>query len=75
MKPERNGRKIAELSEFTNLDDSDKSIVDVDEFQALFISAGLDVLYTAHFFSEHINVLPDKSIWKNHSFDISDINT
>ena len=50
MKPERNGRKIAVLSEFTNLDDSDKSIVDVDEFQALFISAGLDVLYTAHFF-------------------------
>ncbi len=70
MQPNTGGRKIAILSEFTNLDEADISIINVDEFRALIEQAGIDLLYTTHHFSEHINVLPDKSIWKNHKANI-----
>jgi len=73
MKPNAGGRKIVILSEFTNLEEADKSMINTDEFRSLISAANIDLLYTTHYFSEHINVLPDKNIWQNHSMDIHDL--
>ena len=73
MKPKNNARKIVILSEFTNLEEADSSIINIDEFKELINEANIDLLYTTHYFTEHINVLENKDIWKNHSFDINNI--
>lgn len=73
IKPKNSGKKIAIFSEFTDLNEADKSIINNDEFRLLFEKSGIDILYTAHYFTEHINVLSDRSIWVEHSFNIEDI--
>ncbi|MFW5442774.1 MAG: Mur ligase family protein [Methylococcaceae bacterium] len=73
MEPAEGGRKIAILSEFTNFEEADKSIINIKEFSELIDRSGIDLLYTTHYFTEHIKVLTDKSIWKNHSIDIENI--
>lgn len=73
LKPKPGGRKIAVLSEFTNLEEADKSLVNVEEFATLVDNANIDILFTVHLFPEHINVLKNKAIWRNHSFAIEDI--
>ena len=50
-----------------------KDIIDINEFSKLINKANIDLLYTGHRFAEHINVLDDKNIWKNHAFDITEL--
>ena len=71
LTPPPGGRKVAVFSEFTNLEEGSVDLIDQHEFSQLIGNAGIDALYTAHFFTEHINVLPDRSIWKDHSMDIA----
>lgn len=73
LKPKRQGKKIAVFTEFYSLDKAPRSILDEQAFQDLFRASGLDCLYTAAHFPEHLNVLADKSIWKNHSYTISNL--
>lgn len=73
MKPQKKGKKIALFSEFINFDESSVDVVNLDEFKLLFKNSGLKSLFTINKFCEHINVLHDKSIWKEHRFSINDI--
>ncbi|AXH13392.1 Mur ligase family protein [Halarcobacter bivalviorum] len=66
-------RKILLTSEFVDYKDGEMQLIDSKYFQTLIKASGLDVLYSVEKFSEHINVLEDKSIWKNHSIDFENI--
>lgn len=73
MTPQNNGRKIALFSEFINFKESSVKEINTNEFQTLFRNSGINSLYTIHQFPEHINVLHDKNIWKEHKTKIEDI--
>ena len=73
MQPVGKGRKLAVFSEFVDLNESAVDLVDTQEFKGLFEKSNLDALFTINLFSEHINVLHDKSIWLEHRKDIEDI--
>ena len=73
IKPEKNGKKILLTSEFVDYDDGEMKFIDTKKFQKLIKSSGIKALYSVEKFSEHIDVLEDKSIWKNHSLDFNNI--
>ncbi len=73
IKPKNGGKKILVTSEFVDYKDGEMSNIDMPHFQKLIAASGIKVLFSVEKFSEHINVLEDKSIWKNHSIDFNNI--
>ena len=73
IQPKNNGRKILVTSEFVDYKDGEIKLLDTQKFQKLIKDSGISALYSVEKFSEHINVLEDKSIWKNHSIDFNNI--
>lgn len=73
IKPKDDGRKILVTSEFVDYKDGEMKFIDAKKFQRLIKSSGIELLFSVEKFSEHINVLKDKSIWKNHSIDFDNI--
>ena len=69
IKPKNYGRKIVFTSEFVDYEDNEMDNIDANSFQKLISDAKIDALFTVEKFSEHIDVLKDKTIWKKHSFD------
>lgn len=70
LQPKNGGRKIALFSEFISFSEAGVEEVNLDEFRELFSKSGLDIFLSTHRFHEHINVLPDKNIWKEHFSDL-----
>ncbi|DAB28310.1 MAG: hypothetical protein A2513_08820 [Sulfurimonas sp. RIFOXYD12_FULL_33_39] len=73
IEPKNNGRKILLTSEFVDYKDGEIAFIDTKKFQKLIKDSGIKTFYSVEKFSEHINVLSDKSIWKNHSIDFNNI--
>lgn len=73
LKPKRKGKKILITSEFVDYIDGEMDNIDEKLFQKLIKNSGITDLFSVEKFSEHINVLEDKSIWKNHSIDYNNI--
>lgn len=73
LKPLNGGKKVLLTSEFVDYEDGEMALIDNKLFQGLIAEAGIESLFTVEKFTEHINVLPDKSIWKNHSLDFNNI--
>jgi len=73
LRTKNSGKKIALFSEFINFNEGSVNEIDVKEFQELIDNSGLEELYTTNLFCEHINILPNKSIWKEHKKKIKDI--
>lgn len=67
------GKKILVTSEFVDYKDGEMKFIDTKKFQKLIKNSGIKLLFSVEKFSEHINVLKDKSIWKNHSIDFNNI--
>lgn len=73
ISPRNGGKKILLTSEFTDYEDGEMEFIDEPIFRNLITDAGIDLLFTVEKFTEHINVLPDRSIWRNHSLDFNNI--
>lgn len=73
IEPNNNGKKILVTSEFVDYKDGEMEFIDTKKFQKLIKNSGIELLFSVEKFSEHINVLKDKSIWKNHSIDFNNI--
>lgn len=73
IEPDKNGKKILVTSEFVDYKDGEMEFIDTKKFQKLIKNSGIEFLFSVEKFSEHINVLKDKSIWKNHSIDFNNI--
>lgn len=69
IKPKNNGKKIVVTSEFVDYKDGEMQFIDIPKFQNLIEKSQIQTLFSVEKFSEHIQVLKDKSIWKNHSID------
>ena len=73
IKPKNEGKKILVTSEFVDYKDGEIQLLDTKKFQKLIQNSGIETLFSVEKFSEHINVLSDKSIWENHSIDWNNI--
>ncbi|NOT84850.1 MAG: hypothetical protein HOP02_08755, partial [Methylococcaceae bacterium] len=73
FKPENQGKKIVLTSEFVDCKDNETQYINCLYFRQLIDKAGIDALYTVENFCEHINVLDNKNIWKNHAYDFNAI--
>lgn len=73
LKPSNKGRKILVTSEFVDYKDGEMNLLNIEHFQKIIEKASIDLLYSVEKFSEHIDVLKDKSIWKKHSIDFNNI--
>lgn len=71
--PPNGGKKVLLTSEFVDYEDGEMALIDNELFQKLIAESGIESLFTVEKFTEHINVLPDKTIWKNHSLDFNNI--
>ena len=69
MHPSGGGRTVLVTSEFVDYQDGEMALIDEAFFRTLIAAARIDALYSVEKFPEHLNVLPDKNIWKNHSAD------
>jgi len=67
LTPSTGGKKILLSSEFYDVEHQADTVLDIEKYQRLIKQSGIDALYTVERFREHISVLPDVSIWKNHS--------
>ena len=61
------GKKILISSEFYDVDYKTERVLNIEKYQCLIAQSGIEALYTVGKFREHIGVLIDVSIWKNHS--------
>lgn len=73
IEPQNEGKKILLTSEFVDYKDGEMNFIDTKKFQKLIQNSGIKTLFSVEKFSEHINVLSNKSIWKNHSIDFGNI--
>ena len=73
IKLKNGAKKILLTSEFVDYKDGEMRFIDTKKFQKLIKDSGIKALYSVEQFCEHINVLKNKSIWKNHSIDFSNI--
>jgi UDP-N-acetylmuramoyl-tripeptide--D-alanyl-D-alanine ligase len=73
LKPARNGRKVAVLTEFINLDDNPNAHIDLEHMQSFIEKAGIDVLYSVHRFKEHSAIVPSGTQWKRHGETVAEI--
>lgn len=73
IKPKGNGRKILLTSSFVDYEDDEMKYINFDLFRDLIKKANFDAIFSVEHFSEHMNVIEDKSIWKNHSYKYKDI--
>ncbi len=73
LKPEGQGKKIVVTSNFVDHVDGEVALLDLDHFRQLMSAAGIDSLFTVEYFTEHPEVVHDKSIWKGHSFEVDSI--
>jgi|GEM_PF-319117 len=69
FKPERQGRKIAVISELINLQDNPNAPIDLLEMKAAMARAGIDALFTVARFKDHALALPDGVNWVAHEAD------
>lgn len=73
INPTKNGKKILVTSEFVDYEDGEMENIDIPHFQTLIEKSGFEAIYSVEKFSEHMHVISDKSIWKNHSIDYTNI--
>lgn len=73
IEPKNGGQKILVTSEFVDYEDGEMGFIDAKRFQKLIRDSGIASLYSVEKFSEHIDVLEDRSIWKRHSIDFNNI--
>ncbi|MFA6197307.1 MAG: GNAT family N-acetyltransferase [Sulfurimonas sp.] len=73
IKPQNEGKKILLTSEFVDYEDGEMNFINTKKFQKIIQESGIETLFSVEKFTEHINVLGDKSIWKNHSIDWNNI--
>ncbi|MGB5793045.1 Mur ligase family protein, partial [Poseidonibacter sp.] len=73
IKPENNGRKILFTSAFVDHEDNEMDNINPNIFKSLIKDAGFDAIFTTEYFSNHMEVLADKNIWKKHKFDYKDL--
>ena len=73
LKPARNGRKVAVLTEFINLDDNPNAPVELEHMRGFIEKAGIDLLYSVHRFKEHSAIVPSGTQWKRHGETVADI--
>ena len=73
LKPARNGRKVAVLTEFINLDDNPNAPVELEHMRDFIEKAGIDLLYSVHRFKEHSAIVPSGTQWKHHGEAVADI--
>lgn len=73
LKPARNGRKVAVLTEFINLDDNPDAPIDLDHMRGFIEKAGIDLLYSVHRFKEHSAIVPSGIEWMHHGETVADI--
>ncbi len=73
IKPKRDGKKILITSEFVDYIDGEMENIDEKLFQKIIKESAIRDIFSVEKFSEHINVLEDKTIWKNHSIDYHNI--
>lgn len=66
FKPERQGRKIAVISELINRQDNPNAPIDLLEMKAVMTRAGMDALFTVANFKDHVLALPDGVNWIAH---------
>lgn len=73
LKPARNGRKVAVLSEFINLVDNPNAPVDLEHMRGFIEQAGIDLLYSVHRFKEHSAAVPQGVQWRRHGATVAEI--
>jgi ribosomal protein S18 acetylase RimI-like enzyme len=73
IEPRNGGKKILVTSEFVYYGKGEMENIDTQYFQKLIKDSGIEILFSVEKFTEHINVLEDKTIWKNHSLDFNNI--
>lgn len=69
----KGGKKILVTSEFVDYEDGEMENIDIPHFQELIQNSNIKTLFSVEKFSEHIDVLKDKTIWKKHSIDFQNI--
>lgn len=65
-RPKNKGKKIVITSEFCDFQKKNLTKVDKKKFNLLIQQAEINALFTVERFREHVEVLEDISIWKNH---------
>ncbi|WP_028302445.1 Mur ligase family protein [Oceanospirillum beijerinckii] len=73
IQPPQDARKLLLTSAFMDHKDGDLQYVKAENFQQRIENARIDELYTVEYFSEHLEVLRDKSIWAKHRFKCEEI--
>jgi len=73
VKLKNNGKKILVTSEFVDYVDGEMENIDEQLFRKLIKESEIKELFSVEKFSEHIDVLEDKNIWKKHSIDFQNI--
>ncbi|MDD5028382.1 MAG: Mur ligase family protein [Rhodoferax sp.] len=69
FKPERQGRKVAVISELINQQDNPNAPIDLLEMRTAMARAGIDALFTVANFKDHALAFPDGVNWIAHEAD------
>ena len=67
LTPQKGAKKIVIVSEFIEVEKNINETLDTEKYKALIQTAKIDCLFTVENFREHVNVLEDISIWRNHA--------
>lgn len=73
LEPAGNGRKVAVLSEFINLDDNPNAPIDLEHMRGFIEKADIDLLYSVHRFKEHSVIVPSGTQWRRHGDTVAEI--
>ncbi len=73
LTPKSGAKKIVIVSEFVDIKENINECLDTEMYKTLIQSAQIDWLFTVERFREHVNVLEDISIWKNHGDSLESI--
>ncbi|MDD2920337.1 Mur ligase family protein [Rhodoferax sp.] len=73
LKPKDNGRKIAVISEFINMEDNPNAPIDLAAMKIQMANAEIDLLFTVSNFTDHIAALPENINWVAHQKESNDI--
>ncbi|MCF6203820.1 MAG: protein containing Six-hairpin glycosidase-like domain protein [Methylococcaceae bacterium] len=73
LTPSNNAKKIVIVSEFIDVKKILNGTLDIEMYKTLIQAAQIDCLFTVENFREHVSVLDDISIWKNHADKVESI--
>ncbi len=73
LNPKKDAKKIVIVSAFVNVEKNINETLDTEMYKTLIQTAQIDCLFTVENFREHVRVLEDISIWRNHADNYENI--